>query len=160
MQVDAHSRSQAPVQSFLALLTFQLVILCFGELYFAFYYALQDLWPLPITSSDILSPNSCDNKKYLQKLPNVGEGVSSPSPLRTRTLTAMLSYFFILYKYINHCDSEERQSWNQHYYGRDNQNTLGKYCTTVIPFYATFIYHLQYTMYLCSHYLLSWQMTA
>lgn len=30
-QVDAHSRSHAPVQSFSELLTFQLVILCLGS---------------------------------------------------------------------------------------------------------------------------------
>lgn len=35
----------------------------------------------------------------------------------------------------------------KHYSGGDNQNTLGKYCTTIIPPYATVIDHLKFTKY-------------
>lgn len=56
-QVDVHSRSHAPVQSFLALLTFQLVILCLGGCplrYIMLIRSISGLYPLHALTS--LSP--------------------------------------------------------------------------------------------------------
>lgn len=56
MQVDAHSRSHAPAQSFSELLTFQLIFLCFGgcPLHGIMLRSISGLYPLHALTS--LSP--------------------------------------------------------------------------------------------------------